>query len=289
MEDIKILLVGCGYWGKNWYNTIKKSEYTLVGVVDPDPVIKVDVPLYDKIEEVDIEYTHVILAVNASLHVELAAKAKVSDKSKILVEKPCGTTIKDSKELKGTFPGYLFLYSDEYQYIKNNLDKIGTPKYWKSTRASMGPRVRSDVSIVEDYMIHDLYMYHDLFYEPGKLVRVWNKHLSTEFEEPIKESSAHITLSLNNIPGHFYSSWCWPDKERKIVIHGDKGSFVWVNDDLYFDDTHYDHDKLIQGSRNKIETSPLSNLELQLKFFILGKPTQTNCVDIWQLLTKIGQ
>jgi|TARA_R110002074_G_scaffold246613_3_gene418658 predicted dehydrogenase len=289
MEDIKILLVGCGYWGKNWYNTIKKSEHALVGVVDPDPVIKVDVPLYDKIEEVDIEYTHVILAVNASLHVELAAKAKVSDKSKILVEKPCGTTINDSKELKGTFPGYLFLYSDEYQYIKNNLDKIGTPKYWKSTRASMGPRVRSDVSIVEDYMIHDLYMYYDLFYEPGKLVRVWNKHLSTEFEEPIKESSAHITLSLNNIPGQFYSSWCWPDKERKIVIHGDKGSFVWVNDDLYFDDTHYDHDKLIQGSRNQIETSPLSNLELQLKFFILGKPTQTNCVDIWQLLTKIGQ
>ena len=253
-------------------------------------MIEVDVPLYDKIEEVDIEYTHVILAVNASLHVELAAKAKVSDKSKILVEKPCGTKLSDAYELQDTFPGYLFLYSDEYQYIKNNLDKIGTPKYWKSTRASMGPRVRSDVSIVEDYMIHDIYMYCDLFhiphkYRPGaELV-----HLTNDFDRPVKESSAHVTLTLNNIPGQFYSSWCWPDKERKIVVHGDKGSFIWINDDLYFDNTHYEGTKLIQGHRKLIESSPLSNLELQLKIFILGKPAQVDCVAIWNLLTEITQ
>ena len=52
MGDIKILLVGCGYWGKNWYNTIKNSEYELVGIVDPKPLIEVDVPVFNNINSV---------------------------------------------------------------------------------------------------------------------------------------------------------------------------------------------------------------------------------------------
>ena len=53
----KILLIGCGYWGKNWYKTILSSQYELVGVVDPNPVVDVTVPLFNSIEEVNIEYT----------------------------------------------------------------------------------------------------------------------------------------------------------------------------------------------------------------------------------------
>ena len=49
MGSVKILLIGCGYWGKNWYNTILKSDYELVGVVDPKPVIDVKVPLFDDV------------------------------------------------------------------------------------------------------------------------------------------------------------------------------------------------------------------------------------------------
>ena len=162
MENIRILLVGCGYWGKNWYKTIKNSKYTLVGVVDPSPIIDVDVPLFNSINDVNIKYTHVILAVNAKLHSKIINQLSIPQEN-ILVEKPCGVNINDAKLIRNSFPGYIFLYSDEYQYIKNNLSKIGKPLYWKSIRASMGPRIRTDVSILEDYMIHDLYMYLDLF------------------------------------------------------------------------------------------------------------------------------
>ena len=278
----KILLIGCGYWGKNWYNTIKNSKYTLVGVVDPNPIIDVDTPLFSTIKDVNIEYTHVILAVNAKLHSKIVKQLNIP-KENILVEKPCGVDSTDAKKIKDTFPGYIFLYSDEYQYIKNNLDKIGKPQYWKSIRASMGPKVRSDVSILEDYMIHDLYLYRDLF---GKC-KVHHDSFKNEFDPPILSSSLHVELN-SKIPGYFYSSWNYPIKERKIIIKGDRGSFIWENDELYYDNTHYINNEVIGGTCIKIETTSKSNLDLELEFFILGKKPNVNILDIWELINIIN-
>ena len=283
MENIRILLVGCGYWGKNWYKTIKNSKYTLVGVVDPSPIIDVDVPLFNSINDVNIKYTHVILAVNAKLHSKIINQLSVPQEN-ILVEKPCGVNINDAKLIRNSFPGYIFLYSDEYQYIKNNLSKIGKPLYWKSIRASMGPRIRTDVSILEDYMIHDLYMYLDLF----KTYNIEKKSFTNEFTTPIQNSSLHLELS-GIIPGYFYSSWHYPEKERKLIISGTKGSFIWVNDDLYFDSTCYKNDIVINNDKEKIKSSTMSNLELQLNFFILNKKPDTNIIDVWKLITEINQ
>jgi predicted dehydrogenase len=279
----KILLIGCGYWGKNWYNTILSSGYELVGVVDPKPVIEVKVPLFNSIEEVNIEYTHVIIATNAELHSKIINQLNIPQEN-ILVEKPCGVNIKDARLIKNTFPGYIFLYSDEYQYIKNNLSKIGNPQYWKSIRASMGPKVRSDISILEDYMIHDLYIFRDLFGES----KVHNKYWGQEFVSPIKNSSLHLELK-GKIPGYFYSSWNYPIKERKIIIKGDKGSFIWENDDLYYDNTHYINNEVVKGTCKKIITTLKSNLELELEFFILGNKPNTNILDIWSLINIINK
>jgi len=283
MENIKILLVGCGYWGKNWYKTIKNSKYTLVGVVDPSPVIDVDIPLFNDINDVNIEYTHVILAVNAKLHSKIIKQLNTPQEN-ILIEKPCGVNIKDAESIKNAFPGYIFLYSDEYQYIKNNLGKIGKPQYWKSIRASMGPKVRSDVSILEDYMIHDLYIFRDLFGE----CEVHNKHWDKEFAPPIQNSSLHLELK-GKIPGYFYSSWNYPIKERKIIIKGDKGSFIWENDELYFDSTHYVGNEVINGNLEKIDSTFQSNLDIELEFFILGDKPNVNILDIWSLMNVINK
>ena len=281
MGTVKILLVGCGYWGKNWYKTIMNSKYELVGVVDPSPIIDVEVPLFKSMDDVDIKYTHIIVATNAELHKDFTNY----DNVKVLIEKPCGTNIYEARDLHWTFPGYIFLYSNEYNYIKNNLNKIGKPLYWKSIRASMGPRVRSDVSIIEDYMIHDLYMFLDLF---GTSF-ISDIKVNNEFKPPIQSSSCNLSLFTNDgIRGDFYSSWIYPDKERKIVIVGDKGSFIWEGESLYYDSTKWVEDKVEEGYREIIE--PIvskSNLELELEFFILGESPNVNCVDVWSLLRQI--
>tara|TARA_Y100000114_G_scaffold155430_1_gene179573 strand:- start:1556 stop:2434 length:879 start_codon:yes stop_codon:yes gene_type:complete len=283
MEDIKILLIGCGHWGRNWYRTIIGSQYKLVGVVDPNPKIELAVPKFNNIEEVNVDYTHVIIATNAEFHSKIFELSNLPPE-RILIEKPCGVNIHDAHKLKDAFPGYIFLYSDEFQYIKNNLSRIGKPHYWKSIRASMGPRVRSDVSIIEDYMIHDLYMFLDLF--GSSFIKQLN--LTKEFDSPVLQSSCNLHLYTNkNIRGDFYSSWIYPDKERKIVISGTKGSFIWEGDNLYFDSTYWEGNQVVLGSRELIPSSSKSNLELELDFFILGNKPNINILKTWELLTQI--
>ena len=120
MGNIKILLVGCGYWGKNWYNTIKNSSYELVGVVDPNPILDVDVPLFDNINSVNVDYSHIILSVPPK-HVNKIFKDIKIESSKILIEKPCGVSKKDVKKLVEFYPGFIFLNSPHYKYIKKNI------------------------------------------------------------------------------------------------------------------------------------------------------------------------
>lgn len=285
---IKILLVGCGYWGKNWYNTILSSEYELVGVVDPNPVIDVKVPLFKSVEDVTVMYTHVIIATNAELHLNLKNQLKVPDKN-ILVEKPCGTT-SNRNEFSLCFPGYIFLSSPQYKYIKNIINKniLGNIIYSRFERASMGPRLRTDISIIEDYAIHDLYLYQALF-DPIDINIIDGKLLNS-FNNPIQHDTLFLNVSTSNHIASFFSSWRHPVKSRKIEIVGCNGSIVWKNDNVYFYPSCYKPISGLDANRNigyelvdipkeeiKLNTSK-SNLHLQLYDFI----TQENRSKIFK-------
>jgi predicted dehydrogenase len=274
----KILLIGCGYWGKNWYKTIMSSPYELVGVVDPNPVVDVTVPLFNSIEEVNVEYTHAIIATNAELHLNLKNQLNIPD-SNILVEKPCGIESNRS-EFNNCFPGYIFLSSPQYKYIKDILNQgiLGNIIYSRFERASMGPRIRTDVSIIEDYAIHDLYLYQALF-EPTKTDIIGGRLLNS-FDNPTQPDTLFLDVSSNNHITTFFSSWRYPSKTRKIEIVGENGSIVWENDNVYFHQSHYKKINGLDKNRNVgyelIETQPQeisldlsqSNLHLQLDDFL---------------------
>ena len=294
---IKILLIGCGYWGKNWYNTILSSNYELVGVVDPNPVIEIKVPLFNSIKEVNIDYTHVIIATNAESHFNLKNQLKCSD-GNILIEKPCGLS-EDRDQLSKCFPGYIFLSSPQFSYIKSILDKkeLGNILYSRFERASMGPRIRTDVSIIEDYAIHDLYLYQALFeYESTDINYV---KLLNSFNDQIKADTLFLTVSYKKHTSTFFSSWRYPIKTRKIEIIGEKGSIIWDNDDVYLDLTYYDKIegidnnrnigyKLIENSKQKIELNFIkSNLYLQLDDFINKQSRNKIFINTNNLIKKI--
>jgi len=126
-------------------------------------------------------------------------------------------------------------------------------------------------------------MYLDLFGDCD----IINSIFTNEFSPPIKNSSLSLSVK-GKIPGTFYSSWHYPDKERKIIISGDKGSFIWINDDLYFDSTCYDSNNTVRNNeRIKIESSLKSNLELQLDFFIFNQRPDINILNVWNLINKL--
>lgn len=289
----KILLIGCGYWGKNWYNTVKTSNYELVGVVDPNPVISVDVPLFNTIAEVNIVYTHAIIATNANLHKDLKNQLKCES---MLIEKPCGTD-ETRTELFDCFPGFIFLSSVQFKYIKQLLDskKLGDVLYSRFERASMGPRIRTDVSIIEDYAIHDLYIYQALFkpetYDvAGSLQKTFNKE--------IQPDTLFLTIKSDHT-STFFSSWRYHKKTRKIEICCEKGTIIWEDDNVYINRSHYQEIDGFDDFRNdgykltEVSTERLmlddttSNLHLQLDDFISGVDRTQIMKDVECFIRKI--
>ena len=241
---IKVVLVGCGYWGKNWYNTlIKMSNVRLVAVIDPKPVIEVrgHEPSLESFDKRDYDYHYVVIATQAEYHKQYVEyfKDKIGAEN-ILVEKPCGLLSEPREFYYDCFPGYLFLSTPIYKTMKKMLDEkqLGKILYSQFRRASMGPRIRTDVSIIEDYMIHDLYLYLALF-EPTIKDLSTEKNLDYFFKKDIQADTATVYITDSEHTASFFSSWIYPQKERKIVIVGTEGSLVWEGEKLYFTRTHY--------------------------------------------------
>ena len=194
------------------------------------------------------------------------------------------------------YPGFIFLNSPHYQYIKKNIDKIGKPLFFNSSRASMGPRIRTDVSILEDYLIHDLYIFMGLF---GNDILIENVSMSNTFNNPIKSDTINLNLKCKNIKASMFSSWWFPRKTRNLFIIGDKGSFIWEDESLHFYHGYYKEINGTDKNRNVgyelidslteplIYTSQKSNLELELDNFINNKKLDVTALDIWDLIERI--
>jgi|TARA_B100002003_G_C14137901_1_gene547330 predicted dehydrogenase len=301
LGSVKILLIGCGYWGKNWYNTILKSDYELVGVVDPKPVIDVKVPLFDDVLDVNIDYTHTIVSVPPRNVLEVFGKLNITADN-VLIEKPCGVSYNDILKLGNIYPGLIFMNSPQYKYIKDNMEQIGKPLFFDSRRASMGPRIRDDVSILEDYLIHDLCIFMGLF---GSDVDVLNVLMTDFFDDPIKKDSIWLNVESNTadhyVLGSMFSSWRFPKKIRELVIVGTEGSFIWEDEKLSINKSNYskidgiddfgniDNKLNLNESDTRILLPSKSNLELELDDFITGNKISINLVDVWKIISTIKQ
>ena len=153
----KILLVGYGYWGKIWYKTLKKSLHELVAVVDSrftngQCIIDTTLDSEENISNVKKEFTHVIVATPADTHLNIYKQLKalgIKD-NKILIEKPIGCSLEEAEIMKDCCHDLVWLYDKTYREVKNIIrsGRIGNIKLIQSFRASMGPRIRTDVIII---------------------------------------------------------------------------------------------------------------------------------------------
>lgn len=298
MTETNILLFGKGYWGKVWYNTLLKSGHRF-SVVDPTFTQSEDengIRTYRDVKEVFLKFfTHAIVATPANTHVDLF-RTLVGELSPahILIEKPCGTSFTEAEKLVGCYPGYLQLHTPAFEYIREHLGAIGQPHLYKSIRASMGPRVRTDCSIVEDYLVHDLYIFSALFGSALATTQVISKQTMRRLSYAGPDT---IFLQLHSPDCHvladMFSSWWYPIKERRVIITGTAGSFLWINDDLYFNESRYVHgagtdnygnygDHLIVHPDKKIDLGTKTAVECELDNFLFQK----NAVHMSDLLYR---
>lgn len=311
----KILLIGYGYWGKIWYKTIQKSQYELVAVVDPlftngRELVSETVNAYNKIEDVNVDFTHAIIATPAATHLsvykELKEKFGLADKN-ILVEKPVGISYEEANQMRFCHHGFVWLYDDIYSIFKERKNSLGKLLSYKTIRASMGPRIRTDISILEDYLFHDLYLFFDLFdTDSWEIPRVKDIDYDRYFSEPIKASGINLKLENYFYPMQveMFSSWWHPKKERKIMLIGSMGSLIWENDNIFINRSHYEKKTNFTDKHGnegyELITLPLleiqdddksekSNLEKQLDNFI-SKESNTSqlLMKTWTLITLIN-
>jgi predicted dehydrogenase len=156
----------------------------------------------------------------------------------------------------------------------------------------MGPRIRTDVTIIEDYLIHDLYIALELF---GLNLKDSYTTLAKSFEYPIMEDTVSSKFQLDDVLCDVFSSWRFPIKKRELIITGDKGSFIWINDSLSFSPNRYikidDRDKfgnigyeLITEDTKDIVLNGKSSLETELEAFIDSKLPSVTVSDVWNLM-----
>ena len=270
MKNLKIAVIGYGYWGPNLVrNFINLENCTVSHVVDelPRRLAKVK-KLYPAINTTSFlnpilenpEIDCIVIATPVSTHYDLAKKALEHNKH-VLVEKPMTNSVKNAQKLielskkkkKVLMVDHTYLYTGAIQKIKKIIDKniIGEIQYIDSTRINLG-LFQSDVNVLWDLAAHDISICSYLMNENPISVQARGKsHTDSGFED-----IAYLTLHYkSNKIIHFNCSWISPVKIRHMLIGGDKKMIV-------FNDLETTEKVKIYDTRYKTKTNPQNDKQI---------------------------
>ena len=233
-KELKIGIIGCGYWATNIIKTLEKLNIKNISTCDKDTskvnLIKKKFPFTKNIKSLNdlikLDLDCFFLITPASTHYEIAKKI-LKNKKDIFVEKPATLKTKNIKELikisnqnkNILMSGYIYNYNVFINYIKNILKKniLGKIRYIYFERCNLGP-IRNDTSCIWDLASHDISTATYLLKRKPKIrnVQVYN------FLKKGKFDISNITLDYNRVKVEIKSSWLSPEKSRKLIIIGEK-------------------------------------------------------------------
>ena len=270
MKDLKIAVIGYGYWGPNLVRNFTNLENSTVShVVDesPDrlekvkklyPSINATSSLTEILENPEIDC--IIIATPISTHYDIAKKALEHNKH-VLVEKPMTNSVKHAKELielskkkkKVLMVDHTYLYTGAIQKIKKIIDKnmIGEIQYIDSTRINLG-LFQPDVNVLWDLAAHDISICSYLMNENPISVQAMGKsHTDSDFED-----IAYLTLHFKSKKIiHFNCSWISPVKIRYMLIGGNKKMII-------FNDLETTEKVKIYDTKYKTKTNPKNDRQI---------------------------
>ncbi len=259
MKNIKIGLIGAGYWGKN----LLRNFYNL-GVLDTvceldDAIIKMrkkDYPDINYVKDIkkifnDKDLQGVVIATPAATHYDVAKQALLSRKD-IFVEKPLALNVDQGEELvkiakkekRILMVGHILQYHPAVIKLKKIIEKgeLGKINYIYSNRLNIG-KLRNEENILWSFAPHDISVIL-------MLINKFPKEVTARGGAYVQQHIYDVTMTNfsfdNNIKGHIYVSWLHPVKEQKLVIVGEKKMAV-------FDDTSDKKLLLYPHNPHKIE------------------------------------
>ncbi len=269
MTNIKVGVIGYGYWGPNIVrNFFATPDCTVRMVADGRPerlnLLAKTFPSIQGVRDAeDIigskEVDAIVIATPVHTHFELAKRSLLQGKH-VLIEKPMTSSVREADELielatkKGLtlMADHTFLYTGAVQKMKEIIqtEVIGTPLYFDSSRINLG-LFQPDINVLWDLAPHDISILTYLITEiPESINATGISHTGNKIE-----NIAYLTVNYNsNFIAHFVCSWSSPVKVRQTLIGGDKKMILYndlePSEKVRVYDTGYNHKT--EEDRNRI-------------------------------------
>ncbi len=241
-SNVRIALVGCGYWGPNLarnFSMVEHGDLVLCADVDEKALVRLQrqFPQVEMTTDVTATLTRpdidaVALATPARTHVALAMQALAAGKH-VFVEKPLAMNVRDAQMIvseaaarqRVLMVGHIFEFHPAVRYIKSLLDggELGDLYYLYSTRVNLG-RVQTDINALWSIAPHDVsIMLHLLGQMPAHVTARGQSFLNGTVEDVV-----FITLEFaGGVLGHIHASWLDPSKTRQLTVVGSRKMVVY--------------------------------------------------------------
>jgi predicted dehydrogenase len=241
-SDLRIAVIGYGYWGPNLvrnFNGLEGVEVAYVldlreerlQVVQKSyPTVKVTTNYEDILKDTSVDA--IAISTPVYTHYNLA-KAGLNAGKHVLIEKPMTSTSDQAKELielaaKNNLllmVDHTYLYTGAVRKIKSLVadNELGNINYIDSVRINLG-LFQSDINVLWDLAPHDLSIIQYVTNaQPVSVNATGVCHTNNNIE-----NIAYLTINYDSsLIVHVTSSWSSPVKIRHMLIGGDKKMIVF--------------------------------------------------------------
>jgi predicted dehydrogenase len=253
VANLRAGIVGVGVMGANHVRVLSNLEgVELVGIADPNPIkasLSGNIYKAENVEElISQNLDYCVISSPTVSHEDIAMKI-IAKGIHVLIEKPLSHTyesaIRISKAAKSrgiiAAVGHIERFNSALQQARKRVlsGELGDIYQIATRRQSPFPARISDVGVVKDLATHDIDLTSWLT-ERNYLQVSANAAFKSgkDFEDLITVNA----LLQNNIVVNHIVNWLSPMKERKIIITGEKGTFV--ADTLHADLTYFENGKI---------------------------------------------
>ncbi|MBC8097006.1 MAG: Gfo/Idh/MocA family oxidoreductase [Akkermansiaceae bacterium] len=240
-KQIKVGVVGCGYWGPNLIRNFRALPHCTLKTMCDVSEERLDhlKTLYPEIEgETDFarmvasDVDAVVVATSVKHHFPMAKASLLAGKH-TFIEKPMASSVEQCEELLELATtnglilmiGHTYLYSPAVRKIKEIVEwgDIGDIRYISARRLNLG-LFQKDINVAWDLAPHDLSIIMHIMEEAPLSV---NCQGSTHVTPDIEDVTTMCLTFSNNRSAIVQSSWLDPRKTREMTIVGSKRMIVY--------------------------------------------------------------
>jgi predicted dehydrogenase len=241
-KQIKVGVVGCGYWGPNLIRNFRSlpecsmkvmcdlSEDRLKHLHSLYPEVAGETRFAQLVNDASLDA--IVVATAVKFHFPMAKASLLAGKN-TLIEKPLALSTAECEELieiarkQGLvlMVGHTFLYSAPVRKIKEIVDRgdVGEIRYISARRLNLG-LFQKDINVAWDLAPHDISIIQYIMQEKPHSINCRGAAHITPGIEDVTSMSLHFTKDRSAL---IHSSWLDPRKIRDMTIVGSKRMIVY--------------------------------------------------------------